>query len=354
MNYLTDPTYDLHLEDVKRIDANRLKNRKNKPVYFTRDEELELYIRYKKGDEQAGEDLMLSQLKLVIKISNQFKKSKIPPQFHSDIIGAGYTGLINALKSFNPEKGTFSTWVRKCVTTTIILYEKSLNKFASKVDGHVISGNKIIGTLLTDGAETELFDLIEDDSINQTEEQEQHTKIIKDILADLPLRDREICEYFFFLNKKKKDLPYLLTPLYENEWANIYKYGNNTLQVSFKNENGVKFDYKLDILVFTSNKGENTEILEDTVNISWLSHRHRLNHKKFEHETFNIKLNNVNLDTINLKLNGKNVNFNIQNNILTANLNYKVGYICSDINSRLEKTLDRLRTNPSIIALMDI
>jgi RNA polymerase sigma factor (sigma-70 family) len=352
MSLVNDPIYDLHIEDIKRIDQQRKKKRKDKPVYYTREEEAELHAAYKAGDKEAGEKLMLSQLKLVVSIGNKFKNSPIPSEFHKDLTSTGYEGLITALDTFKPEKGTFPTWVRKCVTTTLILFMKKVNKFSDKIEGRVESGNRVLHS--EDGSDTEVFDLIEDTSTNEAEEKAQQAKIVREIIEALPLRDRQICELYFFQGKRKKDLPYLLTPIYENEWANIEKYGKNILNFSFVNGNGEKNQYTFEILVFTSNEESNENLLENTDDVKWLSHRYQKTNKKFERETFSVELLNVQPETINIKLNGKNLDFTIEENILSTNLLYKVGFICSDINSRLEKTLDKLRTNPQILALSDI
>lgn len=351
---MQDSVMERHLNDIKRIDKNRLKNRKGKPVYFTREEEKELWEQYQNGDKSAGEALVESQLKHVVKISNKFKRSKISSVFHSDILGVGYEGLITALETFEPDKGSFATWVRRCVNTKILLYEKSLNKFSNGIEGHVESGNKTVTNGEPTDTDAELFDFIEDETIEEDENRQYKEQVLNEQIEKLPLRDKEIVTLFFFQNKKKKDLPYLLTPLYENEWANIYKYGTNYINLEYKTLKGEKRVFCFDVLTFFKNEEENSEIIQSDESISLISHKYRYNQRRFELDTFIAEMNDVNEQSINFKLNGEKLPFIVEDGILTVELRYNTGYICSDINSRLEKTLDKLRTNIEIISLMDI
>lgn len=344
--------YDMHLRDVQKI-YNRLKrDRKGKiTVYYTAEEELQLHGEYLNGDKKSGEKLLLSQLKHVISITNKFKTSTVPSIFHSDLLSVGYQGLITALNTFNPEKGTFATWTRRCVTTTLLLYIKDVTKFESGIDGFVESGNRIISSTEENG-ETELFDLIADDSIEDDEEAKYKEQIVQEVLSSLPLRDKEIVSYFFFQNKRKKDLPYLLTPIYENEWDNIYKYGSNVITIKFKSNDGKLHNYKINVLSFFKNDQKNEILLENNDYITFISHRYEKCNSKFEQDTFKCELRNVDINSIQLEFNGKKIEYQIgDDGILNVPLTYNVGYICSDINSRLQKTMDKLRTNKKILAL---
>ncbi len=68
---------------------------------LTEDEEKELFDRVKNGDSLAREQIINSNLRLVISIANKFDKSKFP---FSDIIQEGNIGLIYAVDNFDSLK----------------------------------------------------------------------------------------------------------------------------------------------------------------------------------------------------------------------------------------------------------
>jgi RNA polymerase sigma-32 factor len=91
------------------------------------DEELDLARRYKyKNDLKAAEKLVLSHLRLVMKIAKDFSGYGLNQE---DLFQEGTVGLMLAVKKFDPEKGfrlaTYATdWIRSKITEFI---QKNIN-----------------------------------------------------------------------------------------------------------------------------------------------------------------------------------------------------------------------------------
>lgn len=131
-----------------RIKSN-IEENNNISLYFadakrekllTREEEIELTQRLKKGDSQARAKLIRSNLRFVISIAKQYKNSGL---LLEDLIGEGNLGLIIATDRFDPDKGyhfiSYAVyWIRQSILRAI--NEKSrlirlpLNKAMDLVD----------------------------------------------------------------------------------------------------------------------------------------------------------------------------------------------------------------------------
>jgi RNA polymerase sigma-32 factor len=85
-------------------------------------EERDLFRKIHKGDTRARERLVLSQLRYVIRIAGRYRRYGCP---FSDLIQEGTVGLLEAIKRFNPEKGTrLSTyamwWIRAAIQDYVL------------------------------------------------------------------------------------------------------------------------------------------------------------------------------------------------------------------------------------------
>jgi RNA polymerase primary sigma factor len=87
---------------------------------LTIEEERELAERIVAGDLDALDKMVLCNLKLVMKISHDFKGEGVPL---IDLIQEGNIGLITAAKKFNPDKGKFSTyaawWIKRHMRNSV-------------------------------------------------------------------------------------------------------------------------------------------------------------------------------------------------------------------------------------------
>ena len=97
--------------DGDEIHDSRVANYKpgSDPIYSSGfrllrpDEELSLLKRALKGDEEARDRLIVCNYKLVIRVANRCKSTKLPI---SDLVQEELIGLIHAIDMYDPEKGT--------------------------------------------------------------------------------------------------------------------------------------------------------------------------------------------------------------------------------------------------------
>jgi RNA polymerase primary sigma factor len=78
---------------------------------LTREEEVELAAKIKKGDEAARERMIRANLRLVVKIARDYENLGLPLL---DLISEGTIGLMKAVEKFDPAKGgklsTYGSW----------------------------------------------------------------------------------------------------------------------------------------------------------------------------------------------------------------------------------------------------
>lgn len=88
---------------------------------LTEEEEVELALRVQAGDNEAKNEFIEANLRLVASIAKQFVRSNVP---YLDLIQAGNIGLMRAVEKYDHTKGfRFSTygtwWIRRTVTLEV-------------------------------------------------------------------------------------------------------------------------------------------------------------------------------------------------------------------------------------------
>ena len=97
--------------DVFRPDFKRYMTEVGEHPLLTREQERDLAERIRNGDEEAKEEMIVSNLRLVISIAKRHRGRGLDLM---DMIQEGSVGLMRAVEKFNPEKGsklsTYATW----------------------------------------------------------------------------------------------------------------------------------------------------------------------------------------------------------------------------------------------------
>ncbi|OFW79041.1 MAG: RNA polymerase subunit sigma-70, partial [Alicyclobacillus sp. RIFOXYA1_FULL_53_8] len=134
------------------------------PLPLASDEEADCLERMRDGDGQARNKLIEHNLRLVAHLAKKFESSGDDPE---DLISIGTIGLIKAVESYRPNRGTkLATFAARCIENEILMYLRSSKKF--RRDASLFDP---IGTD-KDGNEMTLADLLgsdEDDVINQVD-----------------------------------------------------------------------------------------------------------------------------------------------------------------------------------------
>lgn len=89
---------------------------------LTPEEEQNCLERYRAGDEEAKAELTLHNMRLVAHIA---KKYAGPERDLEELISVGTVGLIKAVQTFRPDKGSkLSTYIARCVQNAILAQKK--------------------------------------------------------------------------------------------------------------------------------------------------------------------------------------------------------------------------------------
>ncbi|OCH43139.1 RNA polymerase sigma factor RpoD/SigA [Aliivibrio fischeri] len=112
-------SYSLYLKEINRYQL------------LTAEEELVYSRLYKKGDLSARNTLIESNLRLVVKVANKYRKRNQTDLAILDIIEEGNLGLIKAIDKFNPELGyRFSTyavwWIRESIESALFNHSRTV------------------------------------------------------------------------------------------------------------------------------------------------------------------------------------------------------------------------------------
>ena len=168
------------------------------PEPLTIEEEQNLSEQLVKGDENAREKLIVHNLRLVVYIAKKFENSGVNIE---DLISIGTIGLIKAVNTFSPEKNIkLATYASRCIENEILMH---LRKIASqKIE---VSLDEPLNTDW-DGNELMLADVLgsDVDEISREIEEDDEKKILREIINNLPKREREIIDMRFGLDEKEE------------------------------------------------------------------------------------------------------------------------------------------------------
>ncbi len=154
------------------------------PKPLSPEEEKQCVEKFKAGDNEAKSKLISHNLRLVAHIVKKYSNSS---KDADDLISVGAIGLIKAINTYVPNKGTqLSTYAARCIENEILMLFRVNKKHQSTVSLNEIMNNE------KDGSDVVLSDLVcdvEPDVIEQVESNILTEKLIK--LIKTSLTDRE-------------------------------------------------------------------------------------------------------------------------------------------------------------------
>lgn len=220
---------------------------------LTKEEEQDLLIKAKSGDEQAKQQLILSNLRLVVNIAKNYSNKGLG---FIDLISEGNFGLIHAIDKFDYTKGyRFSTyavwWIKQAITKAIISKGREiripsykhdiLNKVNKFIMGHITEqssypsieaiaegtglDNKKIQKVMLEFQDMLSLnasigdDIYLEDTISQADEESLENKVLGDIAKE------EINAILGYLKPREKDILTLRYGLFGQEIHTLEEVG---------------------------------------------------------------------------------------------------------------------------------
>jgi RNA polymerase sigma-32 factor len=156
---------------------------------LTAEEELELASRLKKNNDlEAAKKLILSHLKLVMKIARSYSGYNLP---HADLVQEGNIGLMKAVKRFDPDRG-------------VRLVSFAIYWIKAEIQEYVIKNWRLVKTATTKAQRKLFFNLR---SLRKTL-QPLKPEDIKSIAEELKVKEEEVREMEFRLNGREIAIDY--------------------------------------------------------------------------------------------------------------------------------------------------
>ena len=156
---------------------------------LTAEEALELEYRLKKdNDLEAAKKLILSHLKLVMKIARSYSGYNLP---HADLVQEGNIGLMKAVKRFDPDRG-------------VRLVSFAIYWIKAEIQEYVIKNWRLVKTATTKAQRKLFFNLR---SLRKTL-QPLKSEDIKSIAEELKVKEEEVREMEYRLNGREIAIDY--------------------------------------------------------------------------------------------------------------------------------------------------
>ncbi|MCI6346823.1 MAG: RNA polymerase sporulation sigma factor SigE [Negativibacillus massiliensis] len=169
------------------------------PPPLSRKEEEMIFLRLSEHDEEAKQQLIVHNLRLVVYIAKKFESTGINVE---DLISIGTIGLIKAVNTFSPEKNIkLATYASRCIENEILMYlRKNQNRRKE------ISIDEPLN-IDWDGNELLLSDILgtDADTVSTDIEKDAERSMLYQAIGALESRERSIMELRFGLRKGGKE-----------------------------------------------------------------------------------------------------------------------------------------------------
>jgi len=163
------------------------------PPPFTREQEAEKLALLDAGDEGVRQELIEHNLRLVAYIARRFENTGVGIE---DLISIGTIGLIKGINTFKSDRNIkLATYASRCIENEILMHlRKTANQKAE------VSIDEPLGSDW-DGNELLLSDVLgtDEDVVMKPIEEDADRALLRDAIAALPAREREIITLRFGL-----------------------------------------------------------------------------------------------------------------------------------------------------------
>ena len=184
---------------------------------LTAEEEYDLASRLKKeNDLEAAKQLILSHLKLVMKIARSYSGYNLP---HADLVQEGNIGLMKAVKKFDPDRG-------------VRLVSFAIYWIKAEIQEYVVKNWRLVKTATTKAQRKLFFNLR---SLKKTLRPLKPEEI-KSIADELNVKEEEVREMEYRLNGKEIAIDYSESESDEDHYRPISYLKDSALNPSEKIE----------------------------------------------------------------------------------------------------------------------
>ena len=168
--------------------AGYLSNSSTFPQPLSEKEEAECLVRLQRGETEAKDVLVERNLRLVAHICKKFDNTG---EDSDDLISIGTLGLIKAIKTFDPRKGTrLATYAARCIENEILMHLRSTRRSRSEVSLYDPIG------IDREGNEISLIDVLpsEADEVPDQVDRKFEERNVREKLKDLTPKERQVLE----------------------------------------------------------------------------------------------------------------------------------------------------------------
>lgn len=180
-----DKTIKIYLREIGQVDL------------LTPKEEVQLAKRIKKGDEEAKQCMIRANLRLVVKIAQDYARYGLPLL---DLISEGNIGLMKAVERFDPKKGgklsTYAAWwIKQSIKRALANQSKTIRLPVHLVDK--ISKMRRVSMQMTEelGREPTDEELADEIGLQAAKVSQLKTAAVRPASLDAPIGDDESTEF---------------------------------------------------------------------------------------------------------------------------------------------------------------
>ncbi len=182
----------------------------SRPALLSPEEEIELAARIKKGDKKARTKMINANLRLVVKIAQDYSNYGLPL---ADLISEGNIGLMKAVDRFDPAKGgklsTYgSWWIKQSIKRALANQSKTIRLPVHMVDK--IAKLRRITTVLTEvfGREPTDEELCEETGIPRRKLAMLKRAAMRPTSLDAPIGDEDSSSYSEIIGDERAVNPF--------------------------------------------------------------------------------------------------------------------------------------------------
>lgn len=180
-----------------------------KTPLLTREEEVELADRIKVGDKEARAHMIKANLRLVVKIAQDYANYGLPLL---DLISEGNIGLMKAVERFDPNKGgklsTYAAWwIKQSIKRALANQSKTIRLPVHMVDK--ISKMRRVAMVLSEelGREPTDEELAEEIGIDRAKLSHLKAAALRPASLDAPISDDDTTEFGEIIGDEKAQTP---------------------------------------------------------------------------------------------------------------------------------------------------